>query len=298
MRLLVVGASGFIGGHLLNGARGAGWTVFGTAHDHPGERLARFDLAQDRIEEGAPPDFLSDGSPRCAVICAGVTDIDRCRREREATRRVNVDGTLRLVHDLNARGVPCVCLSSDAVFDGRRGGYTEADTPAPVTEYGRQKLAAEEGVLAAAPSNLVLRLGKIVGDVPGESHLFTDWLELQQAGRAIRCIRGQVLSPTWVEDVVAGVMAAVRLRLSGLFHLCAPEAWLRADLVRRFLEVVGGTVDIVEEDAAAFGFVEERPLRSWLDGTRFATRTGQRFATMGDVLSSFSSRLVAVRGAR
>ena len=244
------------------------------------------------------PDFLREGAARVAVICAGASNLDRCRREPDATRRINVDGTLRLVGDLNARGVPCVYLSTDCVFDGRCGGYTEEDAPAPVTEYGRQKLEAEEGVLASSSSNLVLRLCKIVGDIPGEMHLFTEWRGLQQAGRPIRCIRGQLFSPTWVEDVVAGVLAAVRIGLTGRYHLSALEVWMRADLVRRFLGVLGATAEIIEEDVAAFGFLEERALRSWLDGTRFARETGHRFATMAEVLASFNARLAAGRVAR
>ena len=83
MRFLVIGASGFVGGHIVRLCRSAGHTVIGTQTAMKRPDFVKFDLQQDRIADCLTPSFVAAGGPAFAVICAGIHQLDRCMRERD-----------------------------------------------------------------------------------------------------------------------------------------------------------------------------------------------------------------------
>jgi dTDP-4-dehydrorhamnose reductase len=97
--------------------------------------------------------------PWSAVInAAGYTDVDRAESEEAAAFAINADAPARLAIETGRRGIPLVHISTDYVFDGRKGApYVEGDAVAPLNAYGRSKLAGEGSVSAANPRHIILR---------------------------------------------------------------------------------------------------------------------------------------------
>lgn len=285
MKFLIVGASGFIGSHLLRAANAAGYEVLGTCARTNHAELLPFDLRSDRIDSCLPAGFLDEDCH--VVICSATSRIDRCFQEPEISRRVNVEGTMQLIDDVADRAASVVFLSTSHAFNGETGGYTEDDPTSPITEYGRQKVEVEDDLLADVSNSLVLRLDKVVGDRPGERHLFNEWWEAIQAGRPIRCIEGQVLSPTLVTDVANAVITGGERNLWGLYHVAAPEAVARSELAERFVRAAGADVEVVSLPVDAFGFDDVRPLRTHLNGDRFVAASGMAFTTMQNAMDRF-----------
>src|SRR5580692_536617 len=198
MRVLVVGASGFLGGHVLREATELGHLALGTRATAARPGLVRFDVRSDRLGERIPADFLRAEGELLAIVCAAVSQPDRCARDEEA-RATNVVGMKRLCEDVQDVGGGVYFLSTGFVFDGARGGYSEDDAPCPINEYGRQKLEMEEWLLARGA--LVARVVLFVGEETTERHLFTEWQRSIERRDPIVCLRGQVFSPTAVDDV-------------------------------------------------------------------------------------------------
>ena len=115
MKYLIVGASGFLGGTMMSVLKLAGHDVLGTRARAERPDLLPFDLLTDRIDERIPRPWLDAGAETCAVICACVCQVDRCYRERDVTRKINVENTIRLIEDLRSRG-----CESIVHFDGPR----------------------------------------------------------------------------------------------------------------------------------------------------------------------------------
>ena len=180
MKLLVIGGSGFIGGHLIRHARAQGIEVVGTHRKSPQPGLLPFDLDQDRIVDAMGRSFFQGPEPVHAVVCAAVDNMDWCWRERETSRRLYVDRIVRLIDDLRGIGARVIFISTCFVFDGAVGHYNEDHPVSPVNEYARQKFAVEQHLTEACPQSWTLRLDKVVGADPAEPTLLTQWHRLIQ----------------------------------------------------------------------------------------------------------------------
>jgi dTDP-4-dehydrorhamnose reductase len=256
-RVLLLGGSAFIGRHL---ARSMGpERVTATFASRPVAGFHHFDARTMRLDAvvGDSRDYSH------AVIMIGQTKIDQCALHPVESREVNVTGLIRIIDELEERRITPVFLSSDAVFDGRRGGYRETDDVSPVLEYGRQKAEVEAHLRARCSRHLVVRLARTFGDTPGDGTLLTQFAEDLRAGRRIRCASDQVFSPLHVDDAVLGITRLMERAEVGTFHLAGGKAFSRAELCRMVLDGMRGIagresqVEICSIDD--FDFPEKRP---------------------------------------
>jgi len=194
--------------------------------------------------------------PDAVIHTQALSDVDRCEREPEAARAQNVDATAHLIQALRqerapgdgGRGALLVHISTDYVFDGAKGApYIEEDEPRPLSVYGRSKLEAERLALGY-PRAVVVRPSTLFG--PGRMNFCDHIVSRVRAGEAVEAFADQVTSPTYTEDLAAGLgelCAAVRGLPDGsrprLVHLanaggCSRVAF--AERVADLLEAVRG----------------------------------------------------------
>ena len=287
MKFFIVGASGFIGRRALAQARDLGLTTVGTRASSNDESLTRFDLRHDRITDCIAKSFFSGDDLICALISAGISRIDDCRRNSAETRLLNVDKTIQLLDDLAELKAKPIFLSTSCAFDGGSGCYTEDSQTSPINEYGRQKVEVENYLRSHHPNALILRLDKVVGDDPVDAHLFSEWYDRMNRRAPITCIAGQVLSPTLVDDVARAVLVACQQQMSGIYHVANPEFVAREQLAREFASACGYDAEIVTKPMEEFGFADPRPLKTYLDGSKFIRETGMRYTPMSDAIRVF-----------
>jgi len=171
---------------------------------------------------------LAQSGHSWAVIAAGTRDMTLCEQEKESTWRINVVGTLEVARQLSEQGIGVIFLSSDAVFDGSTGCYTDDFPPDPVNEYGRQKEEVERGLPGATSGRyLVLRLSKIVGVCKGDGTLLDEMAQQLTSGQRLRAAKDQVFTPICVDDLPAVITALQEVKARGIFNVAGPEAWDR-----------------------------------------------------------------------
>ncbi len=257
--ILVVGASGTLGRHLLAAARKRGLHVVGTGRQATADRL-RFVLNEDD-----PAAFLDalPNRPELALICAAESNIDRCRTDPSAAA-VNMVATGNLIAALNARHILPVFYSSDLVFSGRPGettdGYREDDPCMATTAYGQHKLHIEQLLRQQGLPHLTLRLAKLYTDDAADVSPLAQWRKAFVAGETVRCATDQWLTPTWAGDVAKITFRLLEQHCRGTVHVAAPESYTRHDLARRLAAHWGYDPDLVHACAIAdFAFAEPRP---------------------------------------
>lgn len=144
MRILIVGASGLVGTALMKDLTknsNNGYHVFGTYHDHPINNGYFVDITSDSQLRY----MMTNLKPDVLIWLAGSKDHQNLQYDPERGQLLNVRPVKSIVEILSKQLKPCkfIYISSDYVFDGKRGDYTEYDKRAPDTVYGETKLLAE-----------------------------------------------------------------------------------------------------------------------------------------------------------
>ena len=223
-RLLITGASGFLGRRLCRAAVAAGWQVSGTYWQHgaaiPGVEMRRVDLTSEAAARG----LVESVAPDAVIHAAAATKLDWCEAHPLDSERLNVTVTRWLSASCGGRNCRFVYVSTDQVFDGRSAPCRE-DTPAhAVNVYGRHKAAAEGLVLAADAGALVCRLPLLFGVAAGEGGNFlTAQVAALRAGREVRLFTDEYRTPVAVDVAADGILLAVERAVHGILHLGGSE---------------------------------------------------------------------------
>ena len=173
----------------------------------------RPDFTFDRPETIAAT--FAAARPDAVVNCAAWTAVDAAEAEEAAAFRANALGPALLAGSCAAAGIPLLQLSTDYVFDGRKGApYVEADSPCPLGAYGRTKLAGEWAALAGNPRTLVLRTSWVFA--PAGTNFLRTMLRVGAERPELRVVADQQGSPTAAPDLAEAIAAILaRIRDSG-----------------------------------------------------------------------------------
>jgi dTDP-4-dehydrorhamnose reductase len=213
---LVVGGDGLIGRALVRQLAGEGRDVLATTRRRglAGPQRPYLELAQDP-SGWTPPQPVS-----VAFLLAASANQLSCCADPDVSRKINVDHTVALARRLTGQGAFVVFTSTNLVFDGETPRYPTCASPAPTSEYGRQKAAAERQLLALGASVAVVRLTKVLAaDMP----LIGGWIEALKAGKPVNAFSDLICAPMpvgYVAQALARIGAAGR---SGLFHLSGAD---------------------------------------------------------------------------
>jgi dTDP-4-dehydrorhamnose reductase len=206
---------------------------------------------------------LLDEGLELVLHAAAWTDVERAEDEPQAAAAVNVGGTQHVV----ALGVPLVYFSTDYVFDGRKGApYVEDDPPAPLSAYGRTKLAGERAALARHPDGT--RIARTAWLYGAGGRNFVDTMRRLGAEReAVEVVDDQVGSPTWTRDLAPALEALLDLP-PGVYHAAGAGAVSWAGLAAAVFEEGGLACRVRPIATARLGRPAPRPALSALAVTR------------------------------
>ena len=222
MKILLTGRNGQVGSKLIRAL-----TPLGQVHatDRTELDLADADAIVAAVR-ALRPDLI--------VNAAAFTDVDKAEIEPDEALAVNAHAPRILAEEAARLRTPFVHYSTDYVFDGEKEEpYDEDDTPAPLSVYGRTKLLGEEGVRAADPPHLILRVAWVYGG--RTRNFFTTMLDLFQRRVEVAVVHDQTGSPTWCREIAAataellhgaaGTSSTLRDALAergGTYHLATP----------------------------------------------------------------------------
>lgn len=271
---LIVGASGFIGNKLYSYLKGKGLDVKGTYYFHTFEGAEKDGIYLDL----GNPDFspiLDLKNLSHIFLCHGITDIDQCKINRKFAYKINVANAISLLGEFVHSDVVPIYLSTDMVYDGTKQNLKEFDIMAPITEYGKQKLAVEVYIKAKFKKYIILRLTKVFGVERGDGTLFTAWLDSLMGHEVILCADDVFISPVYVMDVVQALDDLVVGEHYGVFNFGGLQIATRYELAQRFARYFKCNMALVERKSIGdFKFVEPRPLYSSLDSSKIMELLG------------------------
>ncbi len=197
MRLLVTGASGTLGRVVAAQALAAGWEVVGTFHTAPLD-LAITWRRLDLSDPAAVAALVAAVQPTAIIHTAYLM---RGPQLWAAT----AEGAAHVAQAAQRSGARLVHLSSDAIFDGTAGPYTEAAPPAPITPYGAAKAAAETAVAAICPAAVIARTSLIISPAQPDQHTQMI-LDIAAGRRPERLFTDEFRCPVLVDDLASAVI--------------------------------------------------------------------------------------------
>lgn len=271
MRALVVGASGFVGWYLRLVLAGRGHEVWGTFHSDPLPGLLPLDI----LDAEASAALVTGLRPDAIFVPAAIPNVDWCEAHPAESFQVNVLGLCHLLEAGKGHRSRLVFFSTEYVFDGTRGPYSEGDRPNPISVYGRQKLAGEEMVLGQAPENLVVRTTVVYGWERRARNFSQRLLAELQAGRRVKVPSDQVSSPTYVPDLAEAACELAEKGCTGLYHVAGSQRVSRCVLARAVADVFGLDGDLlVPTPSALLGQTAPRPLSAGLEVEKLRRELG------------------------
>lgn len=218
--------------------------------------------------------------PAVVINAAAYTKVDLAEEEVDLCRAVNVGGVAALAQACGDVDAKLVQISTDYVFcDAKPLGrpWREEDAPAPRGVYAVSKLDGESAAAAAA-NHLIVRTCGVYGRFPGPpqpGRNFVDtMLALAAAGRSLRVVDDQVLSPTFAEHLAAAIIYLVDADARGLFHVASSGETSWFEFAKAIFEIACVSADLSRTTSTEFGAAAPRPAYSPLDSGKLAALGG------------------------
>lgn len=282
-RLLIIGAGGFLGQHLVRKAAECFDVYQADLGLTPSERAVAIDVTLSSSVDSA----FEQAAPDAVVLLAALSDIDVCETRPDLAEAVNVGGTAHVAEACARAGARLVFLSSAAVFDGMQHGYRESDEINPLSVYGRTKVCGEQLVARKLPSALILRLALVVGfaEGSGTNAMLNKFAAKLRAGERVSLPDFEYRNPIDPDTLSEFIVELIGSEdASGIFHIGAQESISRFELGVRLAEGMGYSSDLVQPQTQPLPGRAARGLNHFLLTDRIRTVCRTPVPTCGEVI--------------
>lgn len=168
---------------------------------------------------------IDEVRPDCIINTAAMTNVDACENDKTGCTALNIDAVKYLIEAARPYNAHFIHLSTDFIFDGKKGPYREEDAPNPLSFYASSKVESENLVMASGLDWAIIRtiiIYGVVDDVQRSNLVLWTKSSLEQ-NKSINVITDQYRSPTLAEDLAEACISAAMKRAQGVYHVSGPE---------------------------------------------------------------------------
>ena len=280
MKLLVLGGSGLIGHAIVKKSKNE-FDVLTTyyrnsvAIDNVNSFECYFPNDLDKLEE-----VVKKEKPDVIVNTIGYSNIDFCESNKNNTEMLHVETTERICNICESNDSKQIFLSSDYVFDGEKGDYSENDIPNPVNFYGLSKLKAEQLILKN-PINTVIRTS-VIYDWDYRARFFNSVIKNLQNNQEFKATTDVYNSVTLLDNLVESIFKVIKLDQNGIFHVVDSTCMNRYEfakiIAKKFQldEKLIKTVSVQDDSKN----IAKRPKNACLNNSKAKKELGLNFGTI------------------
>ncbi|OQB40100.1 MAG: dTDP-4-dehydrorhamnose reductase [Candidatus Hydrogenedentes bacterium ADurb.Bin179] len=270
-RLLLTGYGGFVAGSIVRQAR-RDWEVHALSLTEAPSRSDGFTSYQFDLRNAEQLRRVFDAARPDAVIhTAALADIDYCESHPEDAFEINAGVTASLASFCREADTRMILCSTDSVFDGVKGRYTEEDAPNPVNIYAETKVRAERALLETVDKGLVTRLSLVMGlPVLGAGNSFLAKMQnALEAGREVLFPKNEIRTPVDILTLGRTLLELAAAEFTGIVHLAGNTHLNRYEMACRIAERLGFSTDlVVPTDSNAMAGRAKRPNDASLDNSK------------------------------
>jgi dTDP-4-dehydrorhamnose reductase len=216
--------------------------------------------------------------PDFVINVAAYTNVDKSESEKEIAWKVNVNGVENIALYSWTIDAHLIHLSTDYIFDGKSGPYTEEDKPFPINYYGRTKLAAENSIRTSGVRFTIIRSNVLYGPVKFGRPDYVRWvINSLRSGKEIRIVTDQFNNPTYLDDICSAINKVIEYNKEGIYNIGGFEVLSRYEFTLRIADyfLLDKTLikPILTEDLKQ---PAPRPLKSGLINLKAETELGYK----------------------
>ena len=245
-KLLVTGASGFLGWNLCQQAQ-SNWQVYGTYFSHevkiPGVTLSKVDLK----DSASLNELFNSIKPDAVIHTAAASKPNYCQTHCQEAYAINVDAAVNIARLCSERNIPCAFTSTDLVFDGKNPRYKETDPVCPINYYGEQKAIAEQKMSEIYPSIAICRMPLMFGAPSPVSPSFLQGMVSNfQVGKEVNLFTDEFRTPASARAASGGLLLAIEKQVQGVLHLGGKERISRYDFGLLLADILQLSTDLIK----------------------------------------------------
>jgi dTDP-4-dehydrorhamnose reductase len=231
MNIFIIGASGLVGSHCLNILKDSGYNVIGSHLNYSTPDTLYFDPLSVDID-----DYFNqiNFSPSIILHCAALTNVDYCEQHIDESYNNTVEPTRKIAEYCLERKIKLIYISTDYVFDGTSGPYTEEAETNPINIYGRHKLESEQ-LVQKLQEYLILRVTNVYGE-ESRSKNFISRLLLNLSNNDLKELNlptDQYATPIYARDIARMILLLIQDNKCGLYHLSSTDYYNRYQLAMK-----------------------------------------------------------------
>ncbi|MBA4406826.1 dTDP-4-dehydrorhamnose reductase [bacterium] len=237
-RILIIGSNGMLGQRLAYsyGSNDKVELMCASVENSsliPGINYKQLDITQkSKVKE-----LILDFFPDVIINTAAFTNVDKSETEKETAWKINVNGVENISLYAWTIDAQLIHISTDYIFDGKNGPYSEEDKPLPIGYYGRTKLASENSIRTSGVRFSIVRTNVLYGPAKYGRPDFVKWvINSLRTGETIKIVTDQIGNPTYIDDIVAAINKVIEFKKEGIYNIGGIEMLSRFDFTLRIAE--------------------------------------------------------------
>lgn len=278
MKILITGSNGLLGQAVTSiFSRETDFDLIQTSFEQ--ENYFELGFTYDQLDITMKEDvkrLVDFYSPNVIINCAAFTEVDKCESERELSWRINVDGVKNLIIAARRTKSKIIHFSTDYIFDGKSGPYSETDIPNPICFYGREKLASENALIASDIDFTVIRTIVLYGLANKVKKNFALWvIDKLKNNEPVNIVTDQISNVTMIDDLAYGTLKVLENNFTGIINVAGMDILSRYDFVMKICDVFNLNKNLVVPILTAdLKQPAPRPLKSGLTTFRMESELG------------------------
>jgi dTDP-4-dehydrorhamnose reductase len=304
MKVLIIGGGGQVGSKIAEQAKDR-FEVCATYQTRKPPLDDSRIFRSDKTNREAIFKVFQETRPEVAIDTAALHNVDYCETHRDEAWAVNVQGTVNVAQACQKHNARMIFVSTDYVFDGTKGDYTEDDNPNPLNQYGKTKLEAENTIARICSSYAIARPSVIYSHVPptqqesssGKPLNFAMWLTQKLSNHEpVKIVTDQYSSPTLADHLAETLLKLAEVRKNDLFHVAGGTKLSRYELALKIAQKLNLDEKLISPIMTdQLKQLANRPMDSSLSVAKIERDLSLRMPAIDKALDQFSKQFLNVQ---
>lgn len=294
MKILITGANGLIARKVIRLlVKDNGHQIFATSQKrvHLGSEVNFFtvNLVYSDVNK-----LIDTIRPDVLIHCAAMASPDACEVDRYSGSKINIEVTSRLATACRDYGTHMIFLSSDFVFDGKNGNYTEEDNTFPISYYGETKVEAERIILELNIGATIVRTSLVFGfdESLARPNIALKVIDHLKNGKIYKLPYDQFRTPTDADDLAKALITLAEKRIGGIFHISGDQKVSVYDFAMQIADVFGYDNSLlVSTSTCELSEPARRPLDSSLNTSKAKSIFGFKPKPLSESIQDLKAQL-------